>query len=100
MVASYTQLLSRRYRDRLDSTAEEFIDYAVDGARRMQNLINDLLTCSRVGRRGKEFAPTDCGKVLEAAIANLQTAIEENGGRIWVESQAGNGSTFHFTIPG
>ena len=82
MVASYTQLLARRYRDRLDSTAEEFIDYAVDGARRMQNLINDLLTYSRVGTRGKEFAPTDCGKVLETAIANLQTAIEENGAAV------------------
>jgi PAS domain S-box-containing protein len=82
MVASYTQLLSRRYRDRLDSTAEEFMDYAVDGARRMQNLINDLLTYSRVGTRGKEFAPTDCGKVLETAIANLQTAIEENGAAV------------------
>jgi len=82
MVASYTQLLSRRYRDRLDSTAEEFIDYAVDGARRMQNLIDDLLTYSRVGTRGKEFAPTDCGKALETAIANLQTAIEENGAAV------------------
>jgi PAS domain S-box-containing protein len=82
MVASYTQLLARRYRDRLDSTAEEFIDYAVDGARRMQNLINDLLTYSRVGTRGKEFAPTDCGKVLATAIANLQTAIEENGAAV------------------
>jgi PAS domain S-box-containing protein len=82
MVASYTQLLARRYRDRLDSTAGEFIDYAVDGARRMQDLINDLLTYSRVGTRGKEFAPTDCGKVLETAIANLQAAVEENGAAV------------------
>lgn len=82
MVASYTQLLARRYQGRLDDDADEFIGYAVDGANRMQHLINDLLTYSRVTTRGKEFIPTDCEKVFDNAIANLQAAIEESGADI------------------
>jgi len=77
MVSSYTQLLARRYQDRLDQDAHEFISYAVDGAARMQRLINDLLTYSRVGTRGKAFGETDCQRALEETLANLQTAIEE-----------------------
>ena len=84
MVSSYTQLLARRYKDRLDADADEFIGYAVDGANRMQNLINDLLQYSRVGTRGQELAPTDAGGVFEAACANLRKAIEENGAEVAV----------------
>ncbi len=78
MVASYTQLLSRRYKGKLDSDADEFIGYAVDGATRMQQLINALLDYSRVGTRGKPFGPTNCEETFNQAIANLQAAIREN----------------------
>ncbi|MDY6833940.1 MAG: PAS domain S-box protein [Chloroflexota bacterium] len=78
MVASYVQLLERRYKGRLDEDADEFISYAVDGANRMQRMINDLLTYSRVGTRGKAFEPTDCESVLDTALANLKLTIEEN----------------------
>jgi len=79
MVASYTQLLARRYKGKLDSDADEFIGYAVDGATRMQQLINALLDYSRVGTRGKPFEPTSCEETFNQAIANLQAAITENG---------------------
>ena len=79
MVSSYTQLLARRYKGRLDANADEFIAFAVDGANRMQTLINDLLAYSRVGTRGKEFEPTDCDAVFDQALANLKMAIEESG---------------------
>jgi PAS domain S-box-containing protein len=79
MVTSYLQLLASRYRERLDTDAEEFIAFAVDGARRMRELINDLLAYSRVGIRGKAFEPTDCETVLARALTNLQLAIEESG---------------------
>ncbi|MBW2001374.1 MAG: PAS domain-containing protein [Deltaproteobacteria bacterium] len=79
MVASYTQLLAKRYKGRLDSDADEFIAYAVDGATRMQVLINDLLSYSRVGTKGKDFRPTDCGTVLEHTLDNLKQVIEESG---------------------
>jgi signal transduction histidine kinase len=78
MVASYVQLLARRYQGRLDADADEFIAYAVDGASRMQGLINDLLAYSRVGTRGKPFEPTNCEAVLEQALTNLQVAIRDN----------------------
>lgn len=79
MVASYVQLLARRYKGQLDADADDFINYAVDGANRMQILINDLLAYSRVGTQGREFKPTECTAVLEEAIANLQTAVKESG---------------------
>jgi PAS domain S-box-containing protein len=82
MVASYTQLLGRRYKGRLDADADEFIDYAVDGANRMQTLINDLLTYSRVGTRGRDLVPTDTGAAFAAACANLRRAIEESGATV------------------
>ena len=82
MVASYTQLLARRYKGRLDDEADEFIGYAVDGANRMQNLINDLLQYSRVGTRGKPLMPTDAGVGFEAACANLKVAIEESDAEV------------------
>jgi len=78
MVASYTQLLERRYKGKLDSDADEFIGYAVDGATRMQQLINALLDYSRVSTRGKPFSPTNCEEVFNQAIANLQASIKEN----------------------
>jgi PAS domain S-box-containing protein len=77
MVASYTQLLGRRYRGKLDSDADEFIGYAVDGATRMQQLINALLDYSRVGTRAKPLEPTDCEAVFNNAVANLKVAIKE-----------------------
>lgn len=79
MVSSYVQLLERRYKGRLDADADDFIAYAVDGAKRMYALINDLLVYSRVSTNGKKFAPTDCEAVFANTIANLQTAIEESG---------------------
>lgn len=78
MIASYVQLLARRYKGRLDEDADEFIAYAVDGAKRMQTMINDLLAYSRVGRIGGEFVATDYEKVLEWAMQNLEAAIEES----------------------
>ncbi len=79
MVSSYTQLIAKRYRGKLDPDADEFIGYAVDGVTRMQNLINDLLAYSRVRTKGKGFQPTDCKAVLAATLADLQAAIEESG---------------------
>jgi two-component system, chemotaxis family, sensor kinase Cph1 len=79
MMASFAQLLAKRYKDKLDPDADEFIDYIVEGATRMQRLINDLLSYSRVGRRGRDFAPTDCAAVVGTARANLRAAIEESG---------------------
>jgi PAS domain S-box-containing protein len=82
MVASYTQLLARRYRDKLDDDAREFIGYAVDGVTRMQGLIADLLSFSRVGSRGGAFEPVALEKVLERTLANLEAAIEESGATV------------------
>lgn len=78
MVASFTQLLERRYADVLDSDGREFIAYAVDGANRMQALVSDLLAYSRVGTIGKSFSSTNCQAVLERAIRNLNLAIGES----------------------
>jgi light-regulated signal transduction histidine kinase (bacteriophytochrome) len=82
MVASYVQLLARRYQGKLDQDADEFIGFAVDGATRMQALINALLTYSRVGTQGKKFAPVDCDAVVDGALAGLGAAIEESGAEI------------------
>jgi PAS domain S-box-containing protein len=78
MVASYTQLLEKRYKDQLDQDAKEFIRFAADGANRMRSLINDLLAYSRVGARGKPLEPIDCHTVLGQAIVNLRMVIEDN----------------------
>lgn len=77
MVTSYLQLLVRRYGDRLDGDAHEFIDYAVDGASRMKQLINDLLTYSRVDTRGVSLQPVDVEQVLDDVLENLQFRVEE-----------------------
>jgi chemotaxis family two-component system sensor kinase Cph1 len=82
MVSSYVQLLARRYKEKLDSDADDFITFAVDGANRMQSLIRDLLAYSRVGTKGKGFEPTPCESVLDITLANLQFAIEENAARV------------------
>jgi PAS domain S-box-containing protein len=79
MVSSYTQLLERRYSAKLDDDAREFIGYAVDGANRMQRLINDLLEFSRVSTRGKPLEKTDVAEILGNVRANLSVAIEETG---------------------
>jgi chemotaxis family two-component system sensor kinase Cph1 len=85
MMASFAQLLARRYRGQLDADADEFIDYMVDGATRMQRLINDLLAYSRVGRRGREFTLIECAVAVEAACANLRASIEESGAVVTVD---------------
>jgi light-regulated signal transduction histidine kinase (bacteriophytochrome) len=79
MVASYTQLLSRRYKGKLDPEADEFIAFAVDGASRMQRLIQDLLEYSRVGTKGNDLLDTSSEEALQQALANLRGAIEGTG---------------------
>jgi PAS domain S-box-containing protein len=79
MVASYTQLLSRRYKGKLDAEADEFIAFAVDGASRMQRLIQDLLAYSRVGTKGQELVETSSEEALQQALLNLRGTIEEKG---------------------
>jgi len=79
MVASYTQLLSRRYKGKLDSDADEFIAFAVDGASRMQRLIQDLLAYSRVGTRGSNLHDVSSEDALRQALLNLRGSIEESG---------------------
>ncbi len=78
MVASYLRLLREEYGDQLDAEADEFIQYAVDGATRMQVMVRDLLEYSRLGRNRGSFGPTDCGRVLEHALDNLLLAVREN----------------------
>jgi signal transduction histidine kinase len=78
MVATYTQLLAERYRGKLDENADKYIHYAVDGALRMQVLIQDLLAFSRVGRSRAEFKLVETCAVVQLALQNLQSAIQEN----------------------
>jgi PAS domain S-box-containing protein len=78
MVTSYLQLLERRYTGQLDETADEFIGFAVDGAKRMQALIQGLLAYSRIGTQGKEFVATDTAQVVEQVLSNLCVSVEEN----------------------
>ena len=79
---SFCQLLEKRYGDQLDERGTEYIAFAVDGAKRMQVLINDLLTFSRVGRLNATETDVDLDAALDAALANLATAIEESGAEI------------------
>lgn len=84
MVTSYLQLLERRYEGKLDKNAEEFIDYAVDGAMRMHVLINDLLTYSRVTKQGATKVPISCESVMETVAANLKSVVKESQAEIFV----------------
>ena len=79
MVASYTQLLAKRYKGRLDSDADEFIAFAVDGCNRMQGLIQDLLAYSRAGTNGKALREVSGEDALQGALTNLRTTIEQSG---------------------
>ncbi|MFC5655037.1 sensor histidine kinase [Streptomyces nogalater] len=78
-VASFCQLLEKRYGDKLDERGTQYIAFAVDGAKRMQILINDLLTFSRVGRVNDAHVPVALGETLDKALANLAAAAEESG---------------------
>ncbi|HEX3014621.1 MAG TPA: PAS domain S-box protein, partial [Methanobacterium sp.] len=85
-ITSFTQLIERRYKDKLDSDADEFIEYIVEAAKRMQTLINDLLNYSRVATRGKEFELVDTKEILENTISNLYATINENDAQITHEN--------------
>jgi len=82
MVSSYTQLLMRRYGDKLDGDAREFTAFIVDGATRMKQLIEDLLAYSRVGTRDKNFKPVEAGSSLKRALTNLRAAIQDSGATV------------------
>ena len=116
MVASYTQLLAQHYENQLDDKARMYIRYAVDGAVRMQTLINDLLAYSRVGRTDKAEGEVDCNSVLDRVLGGMRTAIEETGavvtrGQLPVltgnesnfvqlfQNLVGNGIKFHGATP-
>ncbi len=86
MVASYTQLLSRKYKGKLDAEADEFINFAVDGASRMQRLIQDLLAFSRVGTKRKDMRDTSSEEALLQALRNLRGAVEESGAQVTRDS--------------
>lgn len=86
MVSNYTQLLARRYRDQLDADANEFIDFAVDGARRMQELIHDLLQYARVDRRSHEFRPVPIDTVVGGALSNLAGAISDVNASVVIDA--------------
>jgi PAS domain S-box-containing protein len=82
MVTSYLELLERRYKGQLDPKADQFIAYAVDGAVRMQTLINALLSYSRIGSREQLFEPVNCEEVLQDVLTNLQVTIAQNNAHI------------------
>lgn len=86
MVASYTQLLAKRYGDKLDNDAHDFINFAVDGAKRMQTLINDLLAFSRLGTRKKPFCRIDLNEVVSQVLKNLEFSIKESNAIISVDT--------------
>ncbi|MFB8417968.1 CHASE3 domain-containing protein [Streptomyces albidoflavus] len=81
-VASFCQLLEKRYSAELDDRGRQYIDFAVDGAKRMQVLINDLLTFSRVGRVGDAWQQTSLDAALDRGLGNLEVAVEESGATV------------------
>ena len=86
MVATYTQLLAERYQGKLDPNADKYINYAVDGALRMQTLVQDLLAFSRVGRGGVDQQLIDVSDVLRTVLMNLQVSIEANAAKVSFEA--------------
>jgi light-regulated signal transduction histidine kinase (bacteriophytochrome) len=82
MVASYTELLAQRYKGRLDEKADRYIFYAVDGAKRMQRLVADLLAFSRVGSQGKPLIPVSVDAIVARATQALQASIRESGATV------------------
>jgi PAS domain S-box-containing protein len=78
MITSFLQLLERRYSDQLDQDANEFIGFAVDGAKRLNEMINDLLVYSKVNSKKKDFSLVNCEQVLKMTFINLKVPIEEN----------------------
>jgi len=84
-VTSFVQLLAERYRGQLDERADQYIGFAVDGSLRMQQLINDLLAFSRVGRAGSKRAPVDLGRLARAAADDLQQVVQETGGEVVID---------------
>ena len=84
MVASYTELLAQRYKGQLDERADKYIGFAVDGAKRMKLLINDLLAFSRVGSQAKPFAPIDTTRLVHSVTNSLRHAIESSHAEIVV----------------
>ena len=82
MVSSYVQLLAKRYKDKLDSDADEFIDFAIDGTARMQALIDGLLIYSRAGTADYSHEPVDCSKVLHDTLMTLHASLRETGASV------------------
>jgi PAS domain S-box-containing protein len=82
MISSYTQLLQRRYGDRFDKEAREFMDFVVDGAARMKQLIEDILAYSRVGTRGRDFRTVQSEAAFRKAVVNLRGSIEARGAAV------------------
>ncbi len=82
MMTSFAQSLEKRYKGRLDGAADEYIHFIVDGASRMQRLIDDILVYSRVGTRGLPFGPVEMDKVLQEVLLNLKATIDETQARI------------------
>jgi PAS domain S-box-containing protein len=78
MITSYLELLERRYKGQLDERADKFIAYAVDGATRMQTLINDLLSYSRVGTSARDWTSVDCEKIVQNVLSNLHLSIVQS----------------------
>jgi len=82
VIKGFLNLFEKRYKDKLDEKGREFIGFTIDGAKRMQDLIRDLLEYSRVGHKGKEFKPTECSVILERVLFNLKAAIEGSGAQV------------------
>lgn len=86
MVVSYLQLIERRYKGKLDKDADDFINFAVGGAKRMQTLINDLLAYSRISTKGKEFSSVDCNNILKKVLYNLEFQIKDRNAAVTYEA--------------
>lgn len=86
MIASYVELLERRYKSKLDADADKYIHYATDGAKRMQQLISDLLEYSRAGRGELKLGTVDCGKVVAEVLRTLEPSIKQAGAEVRVET--------------